>query len=352
MRSGFFFGIKRIGLGSILGFSDSVHLKCRCAAINTGIQAVLSDSVVTPEDSVMLFLLPTQNPATGNYEITITGSSSTGMHKTTTLIQLINGAPSVPILNFPPDTALGISTKPVFSWDSLPDAFEYQLEIAQDPSFSNIIQIHPDIRSSSYQLDSLLDTYSIYFWRITAVNPCGATYSPTYSFLTAGSDCNTFVSQNVPISIPTQVSSIQSSVSIADSGKIQSLRVVSLRGTHSWINDLIFTLTSPSGRSITLIDQICESQDDFDINLDDQGLPYFNIPCPPVDGGTYQPLQRLDVFAGEEMQGVWTLTVEDLFNNDGGSLNGWGLEICYDIALPCTLGCRGSQQRYQLPGRM
>ena len=326
----------QIHVGSILGFSDTVDLSVDIQP-NTGLDATLNDSVVVAGDSAILILQSDQNAQPGNYSLTVSGNSSTGIHQIMLNFQLINGNPAIPTLNFPQDTSLGVSTAPVFDWDSVSGAAQYELEISTDFSFNQNVLSYSGITESSFQADSLLNTYTLYYWRVKAVNPCGMTYSPIFNFMTAGATCNTYVSQDVPKNIPSQASSIQSILSIPDSGKIQSIRVINLQGTHSWINDLVFTLTSPSGTTITLIDQICDSQNNFNITLDDQGDPHFNIPCPPTDGGTYQPAQNLAAFAGEEISGDWTLTIDDLFNQDGGSLDGWGLEICYDVPLPCTV---------------
>ena len=49
-------------------------------------------------------------------------------------------------------------------------------------------------------------------------------------------------------------------------------------------------------------------------------------------GGTInanlQPVGSLSDFIGLPAAGLWTLTVTDSFNDDGGAITGWGLEIC------------------------
>ena len=55
--------------------------------------------------------------------------------------------------------------------------------------------------------------------------------------------------------------------------------------------------------------------------------------CPPIGGGTYQPQGSLASLIGENPNGTWTLTIVDNFNQDGGSLNTWGLDICVNSPL-------------------
>jgi hypothetical protein len=48
----------------------------------------------------------------------------------------------------------------------------------------------------------------------------------------------------------------------------------------------------------------------------------------PGISGTVRPSQLLSAFNGQNSTGVWTLRILDGFNQDGGSLNSWSLNIC------------------------
>jgi hypothetical protein len=106
------------------------------------------------------------------------------------------------------------------------------------------------------------------------------------------------------------------------------LDVLNLIGTHTWVSDLTVSLTSPNNTTVQLFSGICTNQDNFDLNFSDAAAPGA-IPCPPTTGLTYQPTGSLADFNGEDMQGVWTLTVSDAFNEDGGQLQSWSLDICF-----------------------
>ena len=73
-----------------------------------------------------------------------------------------------------------------------------------------------------------------------------------------------------------------------------------------------------------------EEKNDFNLSLDD-AAPAGGIPCPPTTGGTYQSQAVLSAFNGQLAAGVWTLTVVDDANVDGGALAGWGLSICTNV---------------------
>ncbi|MCP5100056.1 MAG: hypothetical protein GY943_31265, partial [Chloroflexi bacterium] len=143
----------------------------------------------------------------------------------------------------------------------------------------------------------------------------------------------TYHSGDVPKSISSSgTPTISSVISVPDNGTIVSVKVLNLQGNHTYVSDLDFNLISPQGTEIQILNLgSCGSQDNFNIHLDD-GAASSNFPCPPTDGGTYQPSNALSAFAGEGSQGTWTLRVDDNYNYDGGSLNSWSLEIGVDDA--------------------
>jgi len=134
---------------------------------------------------------------------------------------------------------------------------------------------------------------------------------------------------------------------------ISDLNVVGLKGTHTFISDLGVRLTSPSGTVVTLFDDICGGAQDFDLNFDDESA-IVGIPCPATGGVIVKPLDALSVFKGQSSLGRWILAVEDYFDDDGGTLTGWGLRICTDLATPLPVnwlsftGQRGSNNTVTL----
>jgi subtilisin-like proprotein convertase family protein len=138
---------------------------------------------------------------------------------------------------------------------------------------------------------------------------------------------------NVPIIIPTTASTVTSTFDVPINMVISDVNVVNLMGTHSWVDDLKFTLISPQGTQRLIWDQPCQNHDNFNINFDDEAQNG-NWPCPPTDGLAYKPSNTLSVFDGQQAEGIWTLQIQDVANQDGGSLNAWGLKVCG------TIGCQ------------
>jgi subtilisin-like proprotein convertase family protein len=87
--------------------------------------------------------------------------------------------------------------------------------------------------------------------------------------------------------------------------------------THTWIGDLIITLTSPCQTSVVLHNRTGGSADDI----------YGWYPSQLV------PHESLDVFQGLQMAGQWTLSVSDNAGGDQGMLNEWCLRITHDTTV-------------------
>lgn len=81
--------------------------------------------------------------------------------------------------------------------------------------------------------------------------------------------CATFASTNVPVTI-LDVASVTSTLNVSGSGQITDINVLALNGTHTYVGDLTFSLTSPQGTTVVLESGSCSSDDDFSINFDDE----------------------------------------------------------------------------------
>jgi subtilisin-like proprotein convertase family protein len=185
----------------------------------------------------------------------------------------------------------------------------------------------------------VLDSLTEYFWRVTPDNICGSgEASAASSFTTANLICIT-----PDLTIGVDDPGVESSASLLASGTITDLDV-SIEAPHSWVGDLIFTLThDDTGTSAVIIDQPgfpdldpqfgC-SGDDIDVLLDDEAALPVEDECSnlPAIAGTFSPNNPLSVFDGESLSGTWTLNVVDRFPDaDDGTVVEWCL-------IPSTQG--------------
>ena len=242
-------------------------------------------------------------------------------------LNVSNGTPNPIALTSPTNGANGVSTNTSLTWAASPEfGATYEIDIATDAGFGTIIDQATGLSTNSYT-SGVLSTATFYYWRVRVVTGCGTSaYSSTFSFET--STCTIYTSTNIPVTIPSSgTPTVTSTVTVGGSGTVQDVNVTQLTGTHTWINDLTVTLTSPTGTVVTLFDQICGNVDNFDVQFDDTATPGA-LPCPPTGGGLYQPSGPLATFNGEAPAGTWTLTITDNANQDGGTLTAWAIEVC------------------------
>lgn len=317
------FNFDILQLGS---YTDPVTLSF--SGLPIGATASWTNNPVIPAGTSTLSI-NTNAVAQGTYVITVNSASTFGPQSVNVTLQVAAGTPQAVTLVNPTNGASGLNPPLNLSWNpSATPNVTYQIDIATDNGFSNIVESQSGLNATNYTSLNL-NAATTYYWRVRVQNPCGfSAYSSVFSFTT--SSCIVVNSNNVPVVIPANaVATVTSTINITQSGTINNVDILNLIGTHTWMEDLYFTLISPQGTSVNLFGGICGNQDNFNLNLSDNAAPGA-IPCPPTSGLTYQPTGSLSDFIGEEMQGVWTLSIFDDFAQDGGSLNSWSLDICFD----------------------
>ena len=106
--------------------------------------------------------------------------------------------------------------------------------------------------------------------------------------------------------------------------------------SHSWVGDLVLTLTSPGGKTITLIDSpedgspgssghnFCQTVlDDQDTDVSIDTITSDNAPYT----GRFLPHEPLAAFNAEPADGIWTLHVVDRARGETGTLRAFSLAI-------------------------
>ncbi len=319
-------------VGQIGSYTDPVTLSATGNPAGTSVS--FTPNPATPGTNATMTISNTAGATPGTYNFTVNGTSTSGPHFTNGTVLISTSGVVASTLTSPANAATNVPVSPNMTWTNAGVGVQFNITIATDAAFTSVVESATGLSAQTYTA-TLLSPATTYFWKIETLNSCSAPVSSaTFTFTTAS--CMTFNATNVPVTIPDdQVTSVTSTMTIPTGGTINDLNVVNLAGTHTWINDLAITLTSPNGTTVTLWEDICDDEDDFNLNFDDEAAAGA-LPCPPVGGGSYQPVDALSAFDGENMSGVWTLTVSDVFNEDGGALNSWGLEICYTPAAPCT----------------
>ncbi|MES2431490.1 MAG: zinc-dependent metalloprotease family protein [Bacteroidota bacterium] len=328
----------KIYTNSVLGYNQSIDLAASGNPAGTNIS--ISKGTILPGDSVTVTLDNASSLVPGVYNVTILGVSGS-INKTVTIPFLIGVLPVAPVLTSPVNGATGLGNLPAFNWLTVPTTTNYILEISTSSTFATIVQSIPGITQSNYTLTTPLASNTIYYWRVRSFNPCGISLPSNVSvFRTGITSCTTYTSTDVPKTISQSgTPTVNSILNIANGTIINDINVVGLVGGHTYVTDLTVSLISPSSTTLVLFDQICNDGNryrNYNLSLDDQAI-LTTFPCPPTGALTIKPASPLSIFNNEISTGTWTLRIKDNFGGDGGSLTGWGLQICSITNTPLDL---------------
>lgn len=323
-------GSVTVDIGALLSFSDPVNLNV--TGPPAGITPAFSVNPVLPGNTSILTLNNDGSGTPGASTLTITANSSSGT-KSMDVTLVLSALPATLASALPASGATGVALTPTLSWGAAAVPGTYAIELSANPTFTPVLETASGLTTTSYAVSTLLNGSTTYYWRIRQTNSCGTgPWSATAAFQTDfyANTCATYSLTNLGLRIPPAATAGITTSTLAvttPGGAISDVNVVQLQGTHTYISDLEFTLSSPAGTQVQLLNQVCGSSQNFDIQLDDAAATAV-IPCPPTDGNAYQPGGTLASFLGENPDGNWTLTIQDYFNGDIGSLENWALEIC------------------------
>lgn len=325
---------------SFSGFTDPVALSIPTppAGLTSGFAPASGNA---PFSSTLT--LGTAALADGTYPIGIQGVSGDITRTGQFTLGHSSVLSAVPALNSPANGATDIATAPSLTWTAVTGALDYVVEVATDAAFTNIVRT-ATVTTNSYTPNPALSGATQYHWRVRSRNNCGASANSTArSFTTVPVFCVT-PNLSIPDNNPTGVTS---SMEVAFNGVISDLDVP-VKATHTWIGDLIITLTKTgSGTTVRLIDRPGRadggttgngcSGDNPDIILDDEAATAAESSCTNtipgyVAGSRHRPNDPLSAFDGISLAGTWVVTVSDNAGADLGTLDRWCLEPTFSGA--------------------
>ncbi|GAB4582003.1 MAG: hypothetical protein Fur0022_47550 [Anaerolineales bacterium] len=163
------------------GYTQTVTM----SADNLPIGAVANfapNPVAVPGTSTMTVTVST-TPA-GTYPFSVIGTD-TVLTETVDLSLLVYDTLPGPItLTSPADGAVNVPVPVTFSWTAGTQAVTYDLEIATDPAFTNIVYT-AQVAGTSHIAEYGFAEVTTYYWRVRSANPCGTgPYSNGFSFTT------------------------------------------------------------------------------------------------------------------------------------------------------------------------
>lgn len=268
----------------------------------------------------------TQNLAVGSYPIRLWATTVSLTKEIIFNLKVYDTNFSAVNLISPTNGEIDVSASMLLEWQADDLATSYDVEIATDEAFTSVIETGSVISNSYTPIN--LENLSTYYWRVKPENSCGeGTFGIPFSFTTIAFNCQSKAALGLPATISTiGTPTVLSKISVFDDLLVADIDV-NLELDHTFLSDIVVTLTSPAGTTVVLISNSCDDLRNVNATFDDDASSFICEGIPAISG-TVRPLGSLSSFNGESTLGDWILTVADNAPSDGGSLKGFSLEIC------------------------
>ncbi len=302
-----------------------------------GATAVFSPTGLSANGNFSLQISGLDNAAAGVYNLEVVGTNGSQQVVKSLQLHVLKDNFATQNLIAPADGTVDLRRPFSLEWEEHPNAQRYQLQVAVNATFDNIV-IDETVNYPSYLVKE--HTYGItdggtYYWRVKPLNDCASgNFSAIRSFSTLQVNCvQNF--NTTAVTIPTTASNTpyESQINYAQNSTISGVKVY-VDITHTQISDLEIKLVSPQGTEVILNQSgTCNGNyQNIQVVYDDNSENFLDCnPTPPAIRDNIKPFETMSAFNGENAQGNWTLQVSDPVAGNGGSLNIWALEVCEEI---------------------
>jgi len=323
-----------ISTSSALGFNTPITLSV--SGLPAGATGTFSPNPVLPGNNSTLTI--EFAPAQPETTFTATIQAEAGEIRTYDLeLTTVGNDFSAFALESPADGASGVGVSPVLSWNGVPDANVYEVEVATSPSFEAGTLVAADyaVAGENFDIPGSLMEGQAYYWRARPKNECGVVaWSGPFVFMVQIQTCLTFSATDLPKNISSNgTPTVESKITIPSGGPVSDVNVKRVQGSHDFFGDLEVRLIRPTGGNVLLFKNRCSSYaGGFNIAFDDGANSAFTCP-PPQNGAFSKPTENLSAFNGQDAAGEWILQVKDNTPSSGGQLTGFQLELCSGVSL-------------------
>lgn len=120
------------------------------------------------------------------WRVRATNAGGTSAFSSAFSFTTIIGAPGIPVLLTPADGSTGISLTPTLDWEDAANAESYNVQLANEPSFSIMIIDESGVKGSTFNVPSgVLSNSATFYWRVSTTNSGGTSdFSSAFSFTT------------------------------------------------------------------------------------------------------------------------------------------------------------------------
>ncbi|NHF60638.1 T9SS type A sorting domain-containing protein [Flavobacteriaceae bacterium TP-CH-4] len=294
-----------------------------------GLAVAFSPATATDNDTaVVMTVSDTENVAVGSYTLQVIATTASETKQVPLTLNVFDGIFSEVVLVAPEDGSADVNTSESLQWEVGIEATSYDIEIATDLAFTNIVETASTLENSYVPIS--LENQTTYFWRVRPKNICGeGSFGTPFSFTTIQFNCTTVQAVGLPLEISSSgTPTVTSKITFFEDLPLADLDI-NLELDHSYLEDLVITLISPSGTSVALISNSCGDLQDIDVTFDDDANS-FTCSGTPAISGTVKPVGALSTFNGESILGEWTLQISDTAPADGGFLRLFSMDVCVE----------------------
>ena len=169
-----------------LNFKGESSENITFSAINllAGVSETFDPVALNTTGNFNLTLTNLSGVAPGNYPFIVRATSVSDVFELPVTLTILSPVLTPAVLLQPQDNSIAVNNPVPFSWDLDANAQNYTIEIAEDASFTTIIETA--ILTGNSYTSTLLHNDHIYFWRIRNSNQCNTgTYSAIHKFTTS-----------------------------------------------------------------------------------------------------------------------------------------------------------------------
>jgi hypothetical protein len=161
-----------LSFSALNGYSSALNLSA--TGLPPSAAATFTPNPVPSLPGSSVLRVATTGVAAGNYPFI---ASATGTGPITRTVDLTLGvqttAPAAASLTAPANNATNQPVSPSFTWSAVPNALDYTIQVASEPTFSAIVGT-ATTTATSWTPAAPLATSSVYYWRVFSRNACSA----------------------------------------------------------------------------------------------------------------------------------------------------------------------------------
>ena len=163
------------------GFSESVSLAT--TGHPSGATVTFTPDRISSDGNVTMTISNLNGVSASNYTITVNATSNSVNQNLDVSLQIFEGNFNALTLTSPANGETGVSLAPTLQWNADSNASSYDVEVATDAGFSNVVS-SGNVTINSYTSSTLAET-ATYYWRVKPKNNCGeGSFSSAFSFTT------------------------------------------------------------------------------------------------------------------------------------------------------------------------